>query len=161
MSAPPCGVNGVGQATQAVVVDAPLGGKLPPVGMDVERLGGDEAYTTVRPPHIEGNVAFRHLTLWGALAQPDGRHQHAVGQSQARHSQRLKQGLRVPLSSSMLSHLLPCMGNAQRVEDYPRAISSGDSSPRRRVWGWQASSPEGRTDMCTPRCTRTTDCTPC
>ncbi len=34
-------------------MDARLGGKLPPIGMDVERLGSDEAYTTLRPPYIE------------------------------------------------------------------------------------------------------------
>jgi hypothetical protein len=106
---PTGGANGVGQAAQAahqaLLVNAQLGGKLAATGVDVKWLGGDEAHASLRPSHVEGNVALCHVALRGAVAQLDSGHQHAVGQIHLAYRQRLEQKIRVCLFNTVLGHV--------------------------------------------------------
>jgi hypothetical protein len=84
--APAGGVDGRHESFEArdlgIVVDGELGWKLAPIAMNVERFAGQQAYSALRPPGIEGDVALRNLTDIRSVAQFDRRHHNAVGQGQ-------------------------------------------------------------------------------
>jgi hypothetical protein len=100
-------VDRIDQAAQAldasIRIDPQLGGKLLPVGSDVERLGDDERGTSPGPPRVEGDVPLRHVAFPRAVAELHGGHHHAVRQSESAQPQRLQQrvGLHRPSFADM------------------------------------------------------------
>jgi hypothetical protein len=79
---PTCTVDGahhpLESREQRIVVDPQLGGKLTPVALDVQRLGGQQTHARFGPANVERDMSVGYFTGLRRVTQLDRRHHDAI-----------------------------------------------------------------------------------